>query len=794
MTHRRRTVLTAVAGGLAGLAGCSLRPSRDSEPPATATPVPPPTDTPGDHPVDLAPVAETWSSFQGDAGNTGAVRGATGPGGVPDVAWRTATWGPATDPVVADGTAFVVTGLRHGNRLLLAVDVETGERRWQRAVHGRQQHGLAVADGVLYTGSGRLQALDVETGELRWEDRRGVEGGPLVTRGTVVTASDSSNQLLAFDPETGELRMGYAAGATTMPAIDGDRLYVPGRDEVSAIDVTGETRWRSPHRIPGPTGRTGTGQSTVEAPPTAADGAVYVPTRAGLVALEADSGSRRWAVEGPLGRASPAVADGTLFVGGHRDVDGERVPAVSALDAESGEEDWRFEPPRSVPTHPVVADDVVYVGSRGTHLYALDAGTGDVRWTLEFEWPVGTPAPYEDGLLANVGGRLYAIEGGDGGTDPWAGVVSPGTPGASVGDGDGEPAAYADDDFYFGTAGYAVSTEVDVETDPDAPVDLSVAVEGDRIDGDEGVKLEFALTNGGEAPIVVDSGAPAPFEVVRLEEPGEDGRSITAWTDAYEESPHVHTRLRDVALVNSIGVTTTVLPGDTVRETYELSTATGGIQPGTYRYEDLLRVRSDPEAADGDGGGHWQPRVAIQLDIAQPAPERGAVVRDLTIAARDAVPTAFPGRLSIDVLEPVTDSHPGLLEITLENAVDEADAIASPGRLPFGSVVGLAADGSRLLLVSETSYAPAYVETPADRGSGSGSWIPTFRPHVERRRTYSNRRFEADARLSERFLVVGHPDDDEPLSPGEYRFEQGYADGDLEFPWGFVLSVRDRGG
>lgn len=794
MAHRRRSVLTAIAGGLAGLAGCSLRPTRGPDPSATATPISPPTNTPGDHPVDLASVAETWSSFQGDAGNSGAARGATGPGGAPDVAWRTATWGLATDPVIADGTAFVVTGLHHRNRRLLAVDLASGERLWQRTVNGRRMHGLAVADGTLYAGFDRLQAIDAETGELRWEDRRGVEGGPLVTRGTVFTASDSSDQLLAFDPETGELRRGYAAGPTTLPATDGDRIYVPGAEELRAIDVTGETRWRSPHRIPGPTGRPGTGQSTVEAPPTAADGAVYVPTRAGLIALEADSGSRRWAVEGPLGRTSPAVADGTLFVGGHREVDGERVPAVSALDAATGEEGWRFEPPRSVPTHPVVAGDVVYVGSRGTRLYALDAGTGDVRWTLEFEWPVGTPAPYEDGLLANVGGRLYAIERGDGGTDPWAGVVSPGTPGTSGGAGDGAPATYADDDFYFGTAGYAVASEVAVETDPDGPADLTVAVEGDRIDGDEGVTLEFALTNAGEAPIVVDSGAPAPFGVVRLEEPGEDGRSITAWSDAYEESPHVHTRLRNVAMVNSIGVTTTVLPGGTVRETYELSTATGGIQPGTYRYEDVVRVRSDPEAADGDGSSHWQPRVAVQLDIAQAAPEGGAMVRDLAIAARDTVPTAFPGRLSMDVLEPVTDGHPGLLEITLENVVGEDRAIASPGRLPFGSVVGLAADGSRLLLVSETSYAPAYVETPADRGSGSGSWIPTFRPHVERGRTYNNRHFEADARLSERFLVVGHPDDDEPLSPGEYRFEQGYADGDLEFPWGFVLSVRDPAG
>lgn len=797
MTSRRRSVLTALAGGLAGLAGCSLRPSRDPDPSSTVTPVAPPTDTPGDHAVDLAPVAAPWSSFQADAGNTGTAPGAAGPGVAPDVAWRTATWGLVTDTVVADGTAFAVTGLHQRNRRLLAVNAETGERRWQRTVDGRRGHGLAAADGTLYAGIDRLQAFDVETGELRWEDRRGVEGGPVVTRGTVLAAAASTNQLRAVDAVTGELRRGYAVATRTMPAIEGDRIYVPGPEEVRAIDVTGETHWSRAYRIAGGSRRSSSGRSTVAAPPTATGGAVYVPTSEGLLALDADSGSVRWAVENPLGWSSPAVADGRVFVGGHREVDGGRVPAVSALDAATGEEVWRFEPPRSVPAHPVVADDVVYVGSTGTHLFALDADTGAVHWTLEFEWPVGTPALYGDGLLANVGGRLYAIEGGSGGTTPWAGVVrpaTPGTPGAGRDEGDGEPATYADHDFYFGTAGYAVTADVDVESDPDAPVDLSVAVDGGRIDEDEAVTLEFALTNEGETPLVVDSGAPAPYGVVRFEEPGDGGRSLTAWTDAYEESPHVHTSPRRVAMVEGIGVTTTVRPGEVVRETYELSTATSGIQPGTYRYEDVARIRTDPQATAGDDAGSWQSRVTVELDVAQPAPEEGTVVRDLVVAGRDPVPTAFPGRLSVDMLAPVTDRHPGLVEVTLEIAVDEDGSIASPGRLPFGSAVGLAPGGSRLLLVPAAWYAPAHVVKPDDRESGPGSWIPTYRPHVERRLSASSRRFEADARIAERFLVVGHPDDGEPLSPGTYRFEQGYADGSVEFPWGFLLSVRGQDG
>lgn len=71
-----------------------------------------------------------------------------------------------------------------------------------------------------------------------------------------------------------------------------------------------------------------------------------------------------------------------------------------------------------------------------------------------------------------------------------------------------------DREFHFGLDGYDVDTSVEVAGEDDAPVSLEVDVEGDGVDDDRSVRFEFALTDGGDEPTTVFSGAPAPFGVV----------------------------------------------------------------------------------------------------------------------------------------------------------------------------------------------------------------------------------------------------------------------------------------
>ena len=82
--------------------------------------------------------------------------------------------------------------------------------------------------------------------------------------------------------------------------------------------------------------------------------------------------------------------------------------------AETGSRLWRYEIDgwvNSVDSSPVVANDVVYVGSADGHLYALDAGTGNRLWRYETGSGVESSPTVANGVVY-VGSKdsyLYAI-------------------------------------------------------------------------------------------------------------------------------------------------------------------------------------------------------------------------------------------------------------------------------------------------------------------------------------------------------------------------------------------------
>lgn len=781
MVPSRRTVLGLLGGAIGGLAGCSALQQNDVDRNETQTPVPmsTPTDTPTPPEAADITVDETWAMFQSDAAHTSYASDLRGPGVAPAVNWRSESWGLVTSPIVSDGTIFFATGLRH--RHVHALDAETGDEHWRTEVDGREENVLVVADGVVYAGMDRLSALDAETGEEIWNDSRDVREGITVAEGAVFAPSDAVEKLRAFHATTGaelwEYQLPGHLSATAVPAVHDGQVYLCSHEDVCVVDArTGKQVWQRAV------------SDRISSAATVTDDLVYVPDQSHLYALDTTSGDEAWRYEGRFRSASPALADETLYIGGWFSDGGDRVPRLLALDAATGEERWHLEREGFSPGSPVVADGVVYVASDDNQLYALDAATGDVHWTLQFEYHLGTPALLDDALVVSVGGRLYSI-GRRPNPDarPWAGVVEAADD-PDPDRGDSSPPEYTEHDFYFGTNGYDVTSSSSVRTTSgqDAPFSFTIDVTGDTIDSDEQVTIDLAVTNESDEELTIESGAPAPFGVVTLQgTDGTDGR-LTAWTDAYEESHHVHTvPHRGVTLVNSIGLARPIAPGETVRETYTLSTETHGIQPGSYVYSDGFRIYSgDPPSNDGD---EWTPEVTVNIDLAQPAPDDGDVVYNVAVSDGTEVPSAFIGALSVDVLEPVTDTHPGLIEITLENVTGELGTVTSPGRWPFGSHVGLDTDGSRIELIPEESYAPGYV---TDAGA-DGSWIASFRPYTTRMRRMGRRRFEADARITKRYLVLGDPDADDPLTPGRYTFQKGYADDDVEFPWGFQLSIRD---
>lgn len=138
--------------------------------------------------------------------------------------------------------------------------------------------------------------------------------------------------------------------------------------------------------------------------PAVAAGTVYVGGDAGLFALDAATGNQRWLFETEEEiSASPAVIEGVVYVGG---ADG----IFYAVDAGTGMERWQFKTGGKIRASAAIADGVIYFTSFDGYIYALDIASGTELWRYETELDDLTSSPaVADGVLYFGGGR---IEGG----------------------------------------------------------------------------------------------------------------------------------------------------------------------------------------------------------------------------------------------------------------------------------------------------------------------------------------------------------------------------------------------
>lgn len=185
----------------------------------------------------------------------------------------------------------------------------------------------------------------------------------------------------------------------------------PAHDGVCA--TRGIERAGSPYRLP--LWRFRTGQLN-RSTPAVANGTVYVGSDSGyLYALDAVDGRLKWRffTQGEL-NSSPSYDQGRVyFTGG----DGN----VYALDAHDGRRLWEF---HAGPldgkrpawdffqSSPVVVGDMLYVGSGDGKVYALDAATGTQRWAFRTDGAVRSSPAVAGGMVyvGSMGGTLYALD------------------------------------------------------------------------------------------------------------------------------------------------------------------------------------------------------------------------------------------------------------------------------------------------------------------------------------------------------------------------------------------------
>jgi outer membrane protein assembly factor BamB len=100
---------------------------------------------------------------------------------------------------------------------------------------------------------------------------------------------------------------------------------------------------------------------------------------------------------------SPVVGDGLVFVSGSGD-----PGLIHAVDMESGDSRWEFEPAGYASSAPALVEDTLYVGTWGKQFHAIDVSTGETRWRQEIGHRFGSSSPVV------VDGTVYVGTNGDG--------------------------------------------------------------------------------------------------------------------------------------------------------------------------------------------------------------------------------------------------------------------------------------------------------------------------------------------------------------------------------------------
>lgn len=398
-TYRRRDVLallgvgTTTVGGL-GAPSTGVYPSGDSRREETAP----------------------WPTFGHDARNTGYAPGVRGPALEGEVEWTyEATGGRTTGaPVVANDTAFAITNGDFSQ--VLAVDAETGEKRWSNPVRGPFVGAPTFADGTLYVPTflgRRVRAFDASDGAEVWTTDIGHyvnESSPTVVDGTLYVGTIGVGPLISDGSADEEFE------ACAVVALDA---------------ASGKEQWRFDALFDE--------RTQIDSTPAVDAGAVFVTADDGyLYALDADAGSLLWRTPVGTRRQSPVVQDGTVYVA-RDEVDGRLTSTrLLALDAETGEVSWQTGvEARRVSASPAVADGTVYLAARASTdcavatndptctegdvgvLYAIDADAGTWEWgtSLGSSWYEVTsdPAVTDSHVFLGAGNGLVAV-GTDGET------------------------------------------------------------------------------------------------------------------------------------------------------------------------------------------------------------------------------------------------------------------------------------------------------------------------------------------------------------------------------------------
>ncbi len=155
--------------------------------------------------------------------------------------------------------------------------------------------------------------------------------------------------------------------------------------------------------------------SGIYSSPVISVGQVYFGDKTGhFYALDKYSGKEKWRVElnGAI-KSKPAIYKQIIIIN-------DQSACITAMDKKTGEVVWQFnmDGEKQVDmwdyylSSPTIDGDIVYVGSGDGHIYAINAESGNLNWKFKTGGPVhATPTIHQDVLLiGSFDGYFYALD------------------------------------------------------------------------------------------------------------------------------------------------------------------------------------------------------------------------------------------------------------------------------------------------------------------------------------------------------------------------------------------------
>jgi serine/threonine-protein kinase len=311
------------------------------------------------------------------------------------------------------------TGFNAQERTLTRANVRRLAQVWSASTGHAIEGSVSVTGDMVFAGSDNngLHAFRADGSEA-WSRRLEGDGRFVATPallGDTVLGYTSGSVVTALDAGSGQLRWSRSVSDVEgafpgSPTVAGGLVYVVPYELVALDAATGDVRWTRPN------------VGCFVCSPAVRNGTLYIGGGPAVgrrfLALDAATGAPQWSFRPQTGRnfgwsASPAVAGGRVFQAAFVSQKGTKAYSLYAFKASSGRRLWKTRVGTSeflTSSSPAVAYGTVFYVSPGNRIYAVRASNGKKLWSRSISTSASSPAVAGGVVYFGAGLTVHALD------------------------------------------------------------------------------------------------------------------------------------------------------------------------------------------------------------------------------------------------------------------------------------------------------------------------------------------------------------------------------------------------